>query len=96
MGSITRTSLRSARSWGRVAAVAMIDALALTSVPLLVSTGSWLLLGFLGAATLALNWFYLVPNAAAGRWIFPGLVFMSLFVLWPITATRFGRRIRDS
>jgi arabinogalactan oligomer / maltooligosaccharide transport system permease protein len=73
--------------WLRLAAVALFDAFIVFAIPLVVANKSWVLLGaFLGTAVLV-NWAYLSPRAQASKWLTPGLIFMAMFVVFPVIYT---------
>ncbi len=73
--------------WFKLIVVGLIDAGFIAALPLLVANESWMLLGLLGANVLLINWAYLSPRTKASRWLAPGLVFVSIFVVWPIIYT---------
>ncbi|HUP16492.1 MAG TPA: ABC transporter permease subunit [Acidimicrobiia bacterium] len=73
----------------RFVAVAVIDALLALAVPALVAVESWTLLILLGVVAVMVNWAYLSPRARALRWLTPGLVFMLLFLVWPLVYTAY-------
>jgi arabinogalactan oligomer/maltooligosaccharide transport system permease protein len=86
-------SLRKAPSsrggWVRFLAVALIDALLALAIPALFATESWTLLALLGLVALMVNWAYLAPRTQALRWLTPGLVFLLLFLVWPLVYTAY-------
>lgn len=73
--------------WIRLIAVGIFDALVIATLPLLYANEAWVLLAAFLVAGLAVNWAYLSPRARASRWLTPGLLFMALFVLYPIGYT---------
>lgn len=73
--------------WLRGGAVAIFDALAVFTVPQLVSNQSWTLLIFLVGSALLVNWAYLNPRAKASPWLTPGLILMAIFVVYPVVYT---------
>lgn len=75
--------------WLRFLAVALIDALLALAVPALLATESWTLLGLLGLVAVMVNWAYLAPRTQALRWLTPGLVFLLLFLVWPLVYTAY-------
>jgi ABC-type sugar transport system permease subunit len=73
--------------WLRLIALMMLDALALYSLFILIEERSTFMLIGLIVGTLFINWVYLWPRTQALRWITPGLVLMSIFVVVPIIFT---------
>lgn len=75
--------------WLRLAGLAVLDALALYAFLTLISQEdpNGLMLGGLIVGSLFINWVYLWPGTLALRWVTPGLVFMSIFVVVPIFYT---------
>lgn len=74
--------------WMRLVGLMLLDAVALYSALILLETGSsWLMLGMLGIGTAFINWVYLWPRTEALKWITPGLVMMTIFVVIPIFFT---------
>jgi ABC-type sugar transport system permease subunit len=73
----------------RFIVVALIDALLISAVPALIASGSWTLLGLIGVIALIINLAYLSPRTQALRWLTPGLVFLLLFVVWPLVYTTY-------
>jgi len=73
----------------RFIVVALIDALLISAVPALIASGSWTLLGLIGVIALIINVAYLSPRTQALRWLTPGLVFLLLFVVWPLVYTTY-------
>jgi arabinogalactan oligomer / maltooligosaccharide transport system permease protein len=82
------SSLSIGRSfWLRLGAVALFDAFIVFAIPVIVANESWVLLAaFIGAGILV-NWAYLSPRAQASKWLTPGLIFMTLFVVFPVIYT---------
>ena len=70
--------------WFRLAGLALLDAIALYSAFVLIENESWLMFWGLVIGTLFINWVYLWPRTAALRWITPGLILMTVFVVVPI------------
>lgn len=70
-------------------AVALIDALLALAIPALFAAESWTLLALLGLVALMVNWAYLAPRTQALRWLTPGLVFLLLFLVWPLVYTAY-------
>lgn len=75
--------------WVRFLAVALIDALLALAAPALFAAESWTLLALLAVVAVMVNWAYLSPRAAALRWLTPGLVFLLLFLVWPLVYTAY-------
>jgi ABC-type sugar transport system permease subunit len=75
--------------WFRLAALALFDALALYAFLVLITTegSNRLMMVLLVVGALFVNWVYLWPNTLALRWVTPGLIFMSIFVVIPIIYT---------
>ncbi len=73
--------------WFRLFAIAVLDALAIYAILVLIGTGATLMLASLIIGTAFINWVYLWPRTMALRWITPGLIFMSIFVVIPIFYT---------
>ena len=73
--------------WARLLGLMMLDALALYAVFILIEEESTLMLIGLVVGTLFINWVYLWPRTEALRWITPGLILMSIFVVVPIIFT---------
>jgi arabinogalactan oligomer / maltooligosaccharide transport system permease protein len=73
--------------WIRLLAVGIFDALVIATLPLLYANEAWVLLGAFLVAGVAVNWAYLSPRARASKWLTPGLLFMALFVVYPIGYT---------
>jgi arabinogalactan oligomer / maltooligosaccharide transport system permease protein len=68
----------------RFAVVALIDALLAFAVPALIAQRSWTLMALVGVVALMVNGAYLSPRAQASRWLTPGLIFLLLFLVWPV------------
>jgi ABC-type sugar transport system permease subunit len=78
-----------AGGWLRFLVVALIDALLALAAPALFAAESWTLMGLLVVIALLVNWSYLSPRAKALRWLTPGLVFLLLFLVWPLVYTAY-------
>ena len=50
---------------------------------------SWTLLGLIGVIAVLVNFAYLSPRTQALRWLTPGLVFLLLFLVWPLVYTTY-------
>ena len=75
--------------WVKLLAVGLIDAGFLFALPILLANESWMLLGLLSVCILLVNWAYLSPRTNATKWLAPGLVFVFLFVVWPVIYTAY-------
>ena len=73
--------------WARLIFLAVLDALTLYSVIVLVNDGAWVFLASLLIGAVAVNWVYLSPRTRALKWIVPGLIFMTAFMIVPILYT---------
>ncbi|MCL1586813.1 MAG: ABC transporter permease subunit [Actinomycetia bacterium] len=75
--------------WVRLVLLALLDAVALWSSLILIADGSVIMFLGLVIGVLFINWVYLWPRTEALRWITPGLVFMTIFVVIPIIYTSY-------
>ena len=73
----------------RVIVVVLIDALLLSVIPAVIAGRSWTLLGLIVLIAALVNFAYLWPRTQALRWLTPGLVFLLLFVVWPLVYTAY-------
>jgi arabinogalactan oligomer/maltooligosaccharide transport system permease protein len=73
----------------RLIVVVLIDALLFSVVPAVIAGRSWTLLGLIVLIAALVNFSYLWPRAQALRWLTPGLVFLLLFVVWPLVYTAY-------
>jgi ABC-type sugar transport system permease subunit len=73
--------------WMRLAGVAILDALAVWTFPTLIDNDAWPALAALVIGVLAVNWIYFSRPAYPFRYMVPGLVFLVLFMLYPIGYT---------
>jgi len=73
--------------WLRLIGIAVLDSLALYATFILIGDGAILMLASLIVGTVFINWVYLWPRTMALRWITPGLIFMTIFVVLPIFYT---------
>ena len=71
----------------RVILLSALNAVALYSFFVIMSQQAWGLMASLVVGTLFINWVYLSPRSSAMRWIAPGLVLMSAFVIFPLLFT---------
>ena len=71
----------------RLIFLAVLDALTLYSVIVLVNDGAWVFLASLLVGALIVNWVYLSPRTRALKWIVPGMIFMTAFMIVPILYT---------
>ena len=71
--------------WMKLVGLMLLDALALYSFLVLIeSETSWWMIVMLGIGITFINWVYLWPRTEALKWITPGLVMMTIFVVIPI------------
>ncbi len=75
--------------WLRLLGIGLLDALAVYAILVLIGQGATLMLISLIIGTTFINWVYLWPRTNALRWITPGLIFMTIFVVLPIFYTVF-------
>ncbi|HKY49131.1 MAG TPA: ABC transporter permease subunit [Acidimicrobiia bacterium] len=73
----------------RLIVVMLIDALLFSVIPAVIAGRSWTLLLLIGVIAALVNFAYLWPRAQALRWLTPGLVFLLLFVVWPLVYTAY-------
>ena len=73
----------------RLIVVVLIDALLLSVIPAVIAGRSWTLLGLIVLIAALVNFAYLWPRTQALRWLTPGLVFLLLFVVWPLVYTAY-------
>jgi arabinogalactan oligomer/maltooligosaccharide transport system permease protein len=73
----------------RLIVVVLIDALLFSVIPAVIAGRSWTLLGLIVLIGALVNFAYLWPRAQALRWLTPGLVFLLLFVVWPLVYTAY-------
>ena len=73
----------------RLVVVVLIDALLFSVIPAVIAGRSWTLLGLIVVVAALVNFTYLWPGAQALRWLTPGLVFLLLFVVWPLVYTAY-------
>ncbi len=75
--------------WFRTAIVAIIDAFVVIGAVRFAENESWAVLALLLISAALINWAYLNPRAQASRWLTPGLVFMAVFVVYPVIYTAY-------
>ncbi len=73
--------------WVRLVALMILNAMAAYAFVVLVTEGAWGFLTSLIVGTVFINWVYFSKRTAPLRWIAPGLILMSVFVVWPILFT---------
>jgi len=73
--------------WIRLILLALLDSVAVWSGLILIADGSTVMLIGLIIGVGFINWVYLWPRTQALRWITPGLIFMTIFVVIPIIYT---------
>ena len=73
--------------WIRLIGLALFDALALYTFIVLLAEGNIFMVIGVAVGTLFVNWVYLWPRTQALRWMTPGLILMTIFVVVPIIFT---------
>ena len=73
--------------WFRFGSMAIIDALALWSMYTLIDQSQWLVIGMLVVGVVALNFIYFSNRLIPLRYIAPGVVFLLVFIVYPIVYT---------
>ena len=73
--------------WLKTAGLALLDAVVVWSAIVLAADGAWLFFASLLVGAGFVNWVYLWPGTRALRWITPGLVLMTAFLILPIAYT---------
>ncbi len=73
--------------WLRLGGVAILDAIAAWTFPTLIDSEAWPALAALVVGVVAINWIYFSRSAYPFRYLVPGLVFLALFMLYPIGYT---------
>jgi ABC-type sugar transport system permease subunit len=73
----------------RLVTVGLIDALLVSMVPALIASESWTLTGLIAVIAVIVNFSYLSPRTQALRWLTPGLIFLLLFIVWPLIYTTY-------
>jgi arabinogalactan oligomer / maltooligosaccharide transport system permease protein len=71
----------------RIAALSVIDALAIWFVIGLAREGDWILLGFVAFVTVGVNAAFLIDGLYPFRWFAPGLALMIIMILYPTLFT---------
>ncbi|WP_117212113.1 ABC transporter permease subunit [Allorhizocola rhizosphaerae] len=72
---------------GRVAAVGITAAVLLYTVPPLIRTQSWTMLGILAAVTAAVSYLYLTKRHVPAKYLVPGTIFLLTFQVIPVLYT---------
>ncbi len=72
---------------GRVAAVGITAAVLLYTVPPLIRTQSWTMLGILFAVTAAVGYLYLTKRHVPAKYLVPGTIFLLAFQIIPVLYT---------
>jgi ABC-type sugar transport system permease subunit len=78
---------RSTGWWLRLAGLGILDAIMLALVPGLIDGGATMALVSIIVGTVGINIIFFHPKAMPLRWLVPGLVFLSLLMVWPIAFT---------
>lgn len=73
----------------RLIVVVLIDALLISVIPAVIAGRSWTLLVLIGVIAALVNFAYLSPRTQALRWLTPGLVFLLVFLVWPLIYTSY-------
>jgi arabinogalactan oligomer/maltooligosaccharide transport system permease protein len=68
----------------RILILGVLDALAVGSIPRVLSQHNLLLTVIFFAVFVALNFVYFWPKAKASRWLAPGTTLLAIFVIIPI------------
>lgn len=76
-------------TWVRLGLLALFDALLVAAAPVLVAEESWFLVTASVLVAIVVNWAYFSPRARVLPWLAPGLIFLGLFVAWPILYTAY-------
>jgi arabinogalactan oligomer/maltooligosaccharide transport system permease protein len=71
----------------KTAGVALLDAVVVWATVVLAADGAWLFLAAMLVGAVFVNWVYLWPRTRALRWVTPGLVLMTAFLVVPILYT---------
>lgn len=75
--------------WLKMAALALLDALAIYAFIIFVAEGDWAIAVLLAVLVVLVNWVYVWPGTSALRWLTPGLTFLFIFMIIPIIFTAF-------
>ncbi len=73
--------------WFRFGSMAIVDAMALWAMYTLIDKEQWLVMALLAIGAVALNFIYFSSKTIPLRYIAPGIVFLSVFVIYPIGYT---------
>ena len=73
--------------WLKTAGLALLDAVVVWATIVLAADGAWLFFAALLIGAGFVNWVYFWPGTRALRWITPGLVLMTAFLIVPIIYT---------
>ncbi|RHA37569.1 ABC transporter permease subunit [Cellulomonas rhizosphaerae] len=68
--------------WVKVILVALIDAGAVYGILSAVAVSQWGIVAFLVVVLLVVNWVYFSKRALPGKYLFPGLVFLFVYVIF--------------
>src|SRR5918992_3652697 len=72
---------------GRIAAVGITAAVLLYTVPPLIRTESWTMLGILAAVAAAVAYLYLTKRHVPAKYLVPGTIFLLAFQVIPVLYT---------
>jgi len=73
--------------WFRFGSMAIIDAMALWAMYSLIDQEQWLVMAALAVGAIGLNFIYFSSKTIPLRYIAPGLVFLAVFIIYPIGYT---------
>lgn len=71
----------------KILLLGVVDATSLWAGTFLLAMKSYLALGVLAAATLAINYVYLSKRSKASRWLIPGTILLLIFQVYPVIFT---------
>ena len=75
--------------WLRLAGLGVMDAVVVALIPSLIDQGANVALASILLGAAGINYIFLSARTYALRWLVPGLVFLTLLMLWPIIFTVF-------
>ncbi|MBT8198641.1 MAG: ABC transporter permease subunit [Acidimicrobiia bacterium] len=70
--------------WVKVIGLALFDAIVLAVIPSLIEQGATVALISIIVGTLGINFIFLSHRTYAYRWLVPGVVFLTILMVWPI------------
>ncbi|MGW9111646.1 ABC transporter permease subunit [Microbacterium sp. NPDC055683] len=71
----------------KIAALAIVDAIAVYAVLVLLGYGQWLVIGAVVIVTAIVNWVYFSRRALASKYLTPGVIFLCLFQVFVLVYT---------